>query len=172
MSWRRDFTHDGEQRRVTLRHVAGSRYVVQVGDTVHEVEANVLPDGRIRCDLDGHVFEADSAPSGRALQVRVAGRTWTLQPSEGRAAQGAIEQSGVIEAPMTGTVIQVAVEPGATVEVGQTVVVLSAMKIEHKLVAGIAGTVAELNASIDDTVDQGAILARIEPAEDADSTDG
>lgn len=69
---------------------------------------------------------------------------------------------------MTGTVIQVAVEPGQTVELGQTVVVLSAMKIEHKLVAGIAGTVTELNAVVDDTVDQGAVLARIEPQNDSE----
>ena len=65
MSWRKDFAHDGETRRVTLRHVSGSRYSVQVGDASHDVDATLLPDGRVRYSLDGTVFEdAEMAAKG------------------------------------------------------------------------------------------------------------
>ena len=45
----------------------------------------------------------------------------------------------------------------------QTIAVLSAMKIEHKLTAGIDGVVAELAAAAGATVEQGTVLARIAP---------
>ena len=65
---------------------------------------------------------------------------------------------------MTGTVLAVHVKAGDTVEVGQTVAVVTAMKMEHKLAAGVAGTVAEVGAAPGDTVEQGHVVVRIEPA--------
>ena len=161
-AFRRDFVQGDEVVSVTLRHLSGDRYQVRVGDAMHEVEASRLPDGRVRYTIDGETLEADSAKCGRALQVRVAGRTWRLEPAEGRARQ-AEGGGGVIEAPMTGTVEKVLVEAGERVEEGAPIVVLTAMKMEHKLTAGIAGAVAELNAEVGATVDEGTVLARIEP---------
>ena len=162
-AFRREFLRGDAVVAVSLRHLSGDRYQVRVGDTVHEVEAKALPDGRVRYVLDGQTFEADSARCGKTLQVRVAGHTWRLDPAEGRAA--ATEAGGgTIEAPMTGTIGQVLVQAGDQVEEGDPIVVLTAMKMEHKLTAGIAGTVAELDAEVGATVDQGTLLARIEPA--------
>ena len=161
-AFRRDFTRGDEVITVSLRHLSGDRYEVRVGDAVHEVEASRLPDGRVRYSLDSKTLEADSAKSGKSLQVRVAGRTWRLEPAEGRA-RHAESGGGIIEAPMTGTIQQVLVRAGDQVEEGAPVVVITAMKMEHKLTAGIAGAVTELNAEIGATVDEGTVLARIEP---------
>jgi biotin carboxyl carrier protein len=49
-----------------------------------------------------------------------------------------------VRAPMASTVIAVRVAPGAPVTVGQAVVIVEAMKMEHELCAGVDGTVAEL----------------------------
>jgi acetyl-CoA/propionyl-CoA carboxylase biotin carboxyl carrier protein len=43
---------------------------------------------------------------------------------------------------MPGTVISVPAPNGSTVNAGDTVVIVEAMKMEHKLTAGVAGTVS------------------------------
>ena len=50
--------------------------------------------------------------------------------------------SGVIQAPMPGAIIALVVEAGARVEVGDALLVMEAMKMEHTLTAEIAGEVS------------------------------
>ncbi|MFA1551977.1 acetyl/propionyl/methylcrotonyl-CoA carboxylase subunit alpha [Actinomadura chokoriensis] len=69
---------------------------------------------------------------------------------------------GSLLAPMPGTVLRVETEPGADVDEGQTLVVLEAMKMEHRIAAPSAGTVTELNVSAGQQVESGAVLAVIE----------
>ncbi|XRQ14552.1 biotin carboxylase N-terminal domain-containing protein [Actinomadura welshii] len=69
---------------------------------------------------------------------------------------------GSLLAPMPGTVLRVETEPGAEVADGQTLVVLEAMKMEHRITAPSAGTVTALNAAAGQQVEAGAVLAIIE----------
>jgi propionyl-CoA carboxylase alpha chain len=72
---------------------------------------------------------------------------------------------------MPGSVIRVAVAPGDRVAAGQVLVVLEAMKMEHAVHAGTAGTVAEVDVAEGDQVETGRLLAVIDPdaADAADS---
>lgn len=67
---------------------------------------------------------------------------------------------------MTGTVLEVACKPGDQVDAEQTLVVVSAMKMEHKLTAGIAGVVQSVSTEEGATVDQGDALVVVEPQGD------
>jgi 3-methylcrotonyl-CoA carboxylase alpha subunit len=69
-----------------------------------------------------------------------------------------------LEAPMPGTVVQLRVEPGATVRAGETLVVLESMKMEISIAAPRDGSVAKVLVAAGDQVDRGAVL--IELAED------
>jgi 3-methylcrotonyl-CoA carboxylase alpha subunit len=70
---------------------------------------------------------------------------------------------GEIEAPMPGKVTAVEVSQGEKVAVGQRLLTLEAMKMEHALTAPFDGTVAELNATAGAQVKEGQRLVRIEP---------
>ena len=164
MSYSAEFAHGDETKRVSARHLSGTRYQIQVGDALHEVDAIRLPDGRVRFTMNDRTLEADAAPCAKSQQVRVDGQTWLLTPAK-RGGAGGGEASGDIEAQMSGTIAKVLVSNGDTVEVGDPIVVLTAMKMEHKLCAGIAGTVGELSAAEGETVDQGVLLARVTPTE-------
>ncbi|SFO43245.1 biotin carboxylase N-terminal domain-containing protein [Actinomadura madurae] len=69
---------------------------------------------------------------------------------------------GSLLAPMPGTVVRVEAEAGAEVAAGQVLVVLEAMKMEHRVAAPSAGTVTELNVAAGRQVESGAVLAVIE----------
>jgi len=66
--------------------------------------------------------------------------------------------SGNVEVPMQGTIVKVLVEVGQTVEVGQSVVVLEAMKMENQITAEKAGTVKEIKVKAGDTVGAGDVV--------------
>jgi propionyl-CoA carboxylase alpha chain len=63
---------------------------------------------------------------------------------------------------MPGSVLAVHVGVGDSVATGDPIVTLEAMKMEHVVVAGIPGRVAELAVSRGDQVTRGATLATIE----------
>ena len=80
--------------------------------------------------------------------------------------RGGVASDGTVRAPMTGTVLEVSCAPGDAVDADQTLVVVSAMKMEHKLSAGVAGVVQSVTTEPGATVDQGAALIVVEPSED------
>jgi geranyl-CoA carboxylase alpha subunit len=69
-----------------------------------------------------------------------------------------------VVAPITGRVVRVEVAAGDAVEAGQTLVVLEAMKMEHRVQAPRAGTVASVDVAVDDQVDGGKQLCALEEA--------
>jgi len=66
-----------------------------------------------------------------------------------------------LTSPMQGTVVKVAVAEGQSVEKGDLVVVLEAMKMEQPLMAHRAGVISNLTAIIGETVASGTVLCDI-----------
>jgi propionyl-CoA carboxylase alpha chain len=73
--------------------------------------------------------------------------------------------AGSLTAPMPGNVLRVMTEVGATVEIGQPLIVLEAMKMEHEIVAPTGGLIAELPVAQGTQVQAGAVLAVIDHEE-------
>ena len=65
---------------------------------------------------------------------------------------------GGLIAPMPGKVIDIKVKKGKKVKAGDTLVILEAMKMEHSIKASEDGTVSELLISVNDQVENGALL--------------
>ncbi|HEX5050962.1 MAG TPA: biotin/lipoyl-containing protein [Planctomycetota bacterium] len=167
----REYLRDGEPIAVSAERlgVEGSceRWRVRVGASTREYLAQALGDGGVRLapvdEPGARSLVAHGAPSGKAYMVRVDGRTHTLASPAARRGGGGGGADGTIRAPMTGTVLDVLCQAGDEVQADQTLVVLSAMKMEHKLIAGIAGVVQSVSAEKDGTVEQGAVLVVVEP---------
>jgi acetyl-CoA/propionyl-CoA carboxylase biotin carboxyl carrier protein len=70
--------------------------------------------------------------------------------------------SGTVAVPMQGTIVKMLVAAGDVVEVGQTICVLEAMKMENNVNAEKAGTVKEVRVQAGDSVGPGDVIAVIE----------
>ena len=119
-----------------------SRREVEVGGRRYYVP--LLSDGPTIAAITG----VASAPGRPPIRTSNAVRT-------------AVRATGRLVAPMQGTVVKVLVAVGDAVEVGQTMVVLEAMKMENPLVADRAGTVAEVPVAAGALVAPGDLLVRL-----------
>jgi 3-methylcrotonyl-CoA carboxylase alpha subunit len=70
---------------------------------------------------------------------------------------------GRIVAPMPGAIVQVVVEVGTYVDKGQPLLVMDSMKVETTIAANFDGTVKEIYIGPGDQVQEGTLLAEIEP---------
>ena len=70
-------------------------------------------------------------------------------------------QPGSLESPLPGRVIRVMVEAGATVEAGEPLLIVEAMKMEHEIVAPSRGPLVELRVAEGAQVETGTVLAVI-----------
>jgi biotin carboxyl carrier protein len=166
MKLRKEYVRDGKPVAVTAEPIDGDRWRVRVGEAVYEFTAQALGDGGIKLAPVGQEFErsfvAYGAAAGKDYMVRVNGRTHTLVAPAGRKGAAGGGADGSVRAPMTGTVLDVLCQPGDRVAADQTLVVVSAMKMEHKLAAGVAGVVQSVAVQPGGTVDQGAVLVVVE----------
>lgn len=148
-----EFRFDGETIEVT---------VSKDGDNwqLSSNNALVLPDGRIRVEMhDGTIHFASSAKVGDTWWIHLAGHTFCIDCIEPGAADDA--DDGGLTAPMPGKVIQVLVEKGQNVEAGQALMILEAMKMEHRIVASNDGIVNAIHFNEGDQVQQGVALLEV-----------
>jgi 3-methylcrotonyl-CoA carboxylase alpha subunit len=107
------------------------------------------------------VGQGSASPAASTL-VTEKGQAWLLAPFRKEGSHAGIASTGAILAPMPGKVIAVEVAKGDMVTMGQKLLTLEAMKMEHTLTAPFDGVVAELNATPGAQVQVEALLARIE----------
>jgi acetyl-CoA/propionyl-CoA carboxylase biotin carboxyl carrier protein len=100
------------------------------------------------------------------------GRVWALAESDPLATRGGsgAAEAGPLTAPLPGTVAAVRVKEGDPVVAGQVLVVVEAMKMEHRVTAPYDGEVSEVRVTAGAGVDAGDILVVIEQA-DADEAE-
>ena len=88
--------------------------------------------------------------------------------------RGGLAAEPDLRSPMPGTVTAVFAVDGDTVEEGDAIVAIEAMKMEHRVVAAFDGTV-RLSVAVGDLVSRDQAVARIEPhpaASEPESIDG
>ncbi|MCB9830951.1 MAG: hypothetical protein H6807_00645 [Planctomycetes bacterium] len=79
---------------------------------------------------------------------------------------GGDASSANLEAPMTGKVVKVLAEAGARIREGDAVIIVEAMKMEHKLVAPFDAVVESISAVEGQQVDMNERLAHLVRVED------
>jgi biotin carboxyl carrier protein len=96
---------------------------------------------------------------GQSLEFRVAPAPTIEEAVRHATSHG--EGAAVLTAPMPGRVIAVRAREGASVREHETVVVLEAMKMEHAVVAPLAGTLTRLAVAEGQQVQRGDVLAEV-----------
>ncbi|NUR09635.1 MAG: acetyl/propionyl-CoA carboxylase subunit alpha [Nocardioidaceae bacterium] len=114
---------------------------------------------------------ADNSAVTRTFTVHAYGERVDVESSLGHVALTRVPRftdpadrvaSGSLLAPMPGSVVSVAVEPGQTLTAGTPVLVLEAMKMQHTIRAPHDGTVTDVPVAVGTQVAAGAVLAVVQ----------
>ena len=150
---------------------------LRIGDDVHEVhplprgdgwvvdgvEITAMADGRWQVRHGETVALAHGTRIGDVVWMHINGRVHRIEVVE--AGAGAAEEEGSFSAPMPGGVLDVLVANGDEVKAGQALLVLEAMKMEHRVTAPYDGRVVAVHVAQGDRVQQGELLLEVEATE-------
>jgi biotin carboxyl carrier protein len=147
--------------------VEGSRvsYQTRDGQTI-EREFSVTPagPGRYSILVEGRSYAVTVLPDGNFSVNGVVIPIEVIDPREyrGRGKAGLTEGHQQVAALMPGRVVNVLVEAGATVEAGQGLIVVEAMKMQNEMKSPKTGRVAEVKTRPGAAVAAGEVLMVIE----------
>jgi biotin carboxyl carrier protein len=155
---------DGRPGRLVLdgQHL---RYERQGADAIErEFSLEPLAAGSYSVLIEGRSYAVIVGPGN---EIQVNGRTLSVEVFDprsmrARGAAGAGEGRQKIAALMPGKVVRLLVAQGDTVESGQGLVVVEAMKMQNEMKSPKAGRVAEVRTRTDATVAAGEVLVVIE----------
>ena len=157
------FLH-GEQRIEPLAQGHAGHYRISLGEQTFGIAGARLQGNALSLRIDGQMRHFRSTTHPRVVLVHDGRQRLRLQvESVYRRQRGdAVAAEYRIRAPMPGRVVLVQAKPGDTVNAGDVLLVLEAMKMELALKAPRAGIVAELRAQAGDFVEADAVLATLE----------
>ena len=125
-----------------------------------DYKAQILDDGRIMVhNADGRSRIAHFAKVGDVWWVHIDGHIFCIEKTEAGSADG--DSDGGMTAPMPGKILEVKVTNGQSVTAGELLLVMEAMKMEHRIVAPSDGVVTMVNFSTGDQVQQGDVLVEM-----------
>lgn len=143
---------DGQDVAAYVEQIDGTPVrMVTVGDEVHRVIVRPGPSrGIYTLWLDGYRFDVEALDE----------RTRAIRDLSGKSA--APSGPAPLKAPMPGLIVRVHVQVGDTVQPGQALVVMEAMKMENELRATAGGKVKAVVAGPGTAVEKGALLIELE----------
>lgn len=145
-----------------------------IGDNRFDVAFRRISDNHMHLTVNGQQTRAfvTDTPVGKIVSVN--GRSWLFEDDSARSTRtrsGPKSGPTTVTPPMPAVVTKILVAAGETVEKGQGLLVVSAMKMDTTLSAPFDGVVTKINCAEGDKVTPKQVLVDIEAAEEEKATD-
>ena len=158
------FEIGGKAQNASLTLPRQHHFEVVLGERSFALDLVALGTDTVRFVCDGLQEQATWVRDGATLLLQYRGLALRVEDKTRAASarQGEAGGDGKLRASMNGRVVAVLVEAGQRVQVGQPMLTLEAMKMEHVHGAPRAGTVKALHAAIGEQVPAGRVVAEVE----------
>ncbi|MCU1470879.1 MAG: acetyl-CoA carboxylase [Glaciihabitans sp.] len=147
-----ELSYQGQAYELGVQQLGPHHYRVETENREYDVDVDRLGEFESRIELGGRRFQL----------VTVAGRSGYSVEVDGVSHQIGRDETDVVRAPAPAVVVAVPVAVGDTIETGQILVVLEAMKMETAVRAPYPGRVREVQAVVNCQVDAGAPLLYVD----------
>lgn len=159
----------GKDFIIDVEEFAADRFAVMVGNQSYEVTLagdEDLPGATITPGIaPTHGGAARQASPSARIATRTEGSTAATEDTSGAAQRRpASGGAATLSAPMPGVIVELTVGPGDTVERGQTIAILDAMKMQNNIKSPHAGTIAEVYVAVGQGVGHGEPIVRFREA--------
>ncbi len=141
---------------------------VKIQGKLFRVEIDDIKTRPIQAKIDGEIFEAwpEETPASSEAGNNKTQSIKTLPaipaPETSPASKAQDERPNVINAPIPGVIVDIKAKQGDTVQYGQELCILEAMKMKNSIRASRDGIVGRVFAKLNEHVKQGQILFELE----------
>ena len=144
---------------------------IKVDDKLYELDMVKVEEGMYSILLDGRSYNVEiiEKDSPKEYSVNSPENSYELEIIDAetrylmsRKGNDLGESENMVSSPMPGKIVKIPVKVGDKVEVGQTVIIVSAMKMESEYKAGKEGVIKEVHVSEGDTIEGNQPLISIE----------
>ena len=141
----------GNREYITeILSISKNAYVLHIGNSVFEITSNKLAKDRFGIIVDACYFDA-------SVRTRLQETADELQKNKTKL----IHHSNV-KAPMPGLLLKLKVKEGDDIQLGQSILILEAMKMENELRSPASGTVKKIFFSEGQSVEKESVILTIE----------
>ncbi len=127
--------------------------IISIEDNIAEVEVN---GSTYQVEIEKTIKETKT-PKLMRPKIIPSGGSDSAKTSKPSAAKGV----GVVKAPLPGTILEVKVNAGDEVKVGDTLLIMEAMKMENNIKSDKAGKIKTIKVNNGDSVLEGDVLVEI-----------
>jgi len=175
-----NFLVNGRLHRIRLlKHEKGSPFLIEVNGKTSQLklQEELRYGSPLLLKIAGksHTVELNKPNRKAQFSIKIDGKTYTVQhetietvlaptfkPSlpalEKKTVRKAVSERGAVTAPMPGKVVLLSVKVGDSVQAGDPLCVLEAMKMENEIVSPVRGIVKEVRVSEGAAVNIGEIM--------------
>ena len=145
-----EITINGETHHYELIVLNNSTYRLRIDERFYDITSAKIDNYRFSIGLEGHTFETVVMTALQDKASKVIEQT------------GAAHKLKEIKAPMPGMILKLKKKNGDKIELGESVVILEAMKMENDIKAPSSGVIKDVYVSEGSAVEKGAKLFSIE----------
>lgn len=128
------------------------RLLFRTGTKLYKIDNIEVNEGNVSFSINGNYFETTVKDEQELLLEKLGFQA------------GAAASAGSLNAPMPGKILELLIVDGDSVEEGQPVLILEAMKMENELKSPSNGVVSKLHIQQGDNVEKNQLLIDIEPS--------
>ena len=136
------------------------RYSFTISGNKYNVEIKSVEERLAEVEVNGTTYQVELGQEIKTPQTPKLVRY--TPPPPPKAPMLNTQGLSLLKAPLPGTIIAIAVEPGMQIKLEEPVLVLEAMKMENNIFAEKVGIVKAVRVAVGDVVMQGDVLIEIE----------
>ncbi len=156
--------------RINILEQVGTKYKVKIDDRIYDLDLKKVEADAYSILLDGHSINMEMI-EGESLnhyKVNTINNYYEIEVIDAatryrkRLGSDVEEGGNIISTPMPGKIVKILVNEGDKIEKGQTVVIVSAMKMESEYKSAVDGIVKHIHVNEGDAVEGHQPLVEIE----------
>lgn len=157
-------TVGSSKHNVKLRRM-GSNFKIVIDEQVSEGQFSHKSDGRIELILDGRRTIAYYDRKGNEIYVHLNGTNYFITKKSNRVSSQVSEEESddIVLSPITGKLLDKKLKNGAKVSKGEVIIILEAMKMEHRLISPREGIISKLTSTeVGGQIKEGELMFELE----------
>ena len=155
------FEFNGEDYDVKCDLIADQEYRVVISGTQFDVRVVLIEENFVDIEVDSRRVRCNLYHDENTWYVHTSSGHLEVRNRPLFSLQDVTHRTGNLSAPMPGKVLTLEVEGNTQVKSGELLLVLEAMKMEHRIVAPYDGVVSAIHVSVGDIVEKDVLLVEM-----------